>query len=313
MGPYTKPAKSAADLVQQLKQRGLAIADEARAERYIDNIGYYRLSAYMYPFLSEPKTNHQFKPGITFDRVLRLYRFDKKLRVLIFNEIEKIEVAFRAAVVNTITDRTGDIFWMTNPAYVNSGTLALIQREYAHSTEDFIVHFKNTYTDPYPPAWILSEILPFGNITWIFRNLSPAHKKAVAKKFFLHAPVLESWMNVVTLTRNSCCHHARVWNKVNSIIPNNMSGMSRPWIDPATDKRRTYYNICIIKYFLDIISPNNDFKDKLQALFVSFPEIDLNAMGFNPNWETEPLWMSSAKCPPTSYWKRFLRFFQRRI
>ena len=53
-----------------------------------------------------------------------------------------------------------------------------------------------------------------------------------------------------------------------------MSGMTRPWIDPATDKRRAYYNICIIKYFLDIISPNNDFKDKLLALFAAFPEID---------------------------------------
>lgn len=129
---------SPADLVKQLKQRGLAIADEARAERYIYNIGYYRLSAYVYPFLAEPKTAHQYKPGITFDRVLRLYRFDKKLRVLLFNEIEKIKVAFRAAIVNTVTDMTGDIFWMTNPTYVNAGTLTLIQREYAHSTEDFI-------------------------------------------------------------------------------------------------------------------------------------------------------------------------------
>lgn len=295
MGPYTKPAKSPADLVQQLKQRGLIIADEAHAERYIDNIGYYRLSAYMYPFLSVPKTAHQFKTGVTFDRVLRLYRFDKKLRVLLFNEIEKIEVAFRATVVNTITDRTGDIFWMTNPVYVNSSTSSLIQREYSHSTEDFIEHFKRTYSDPYPPAWILSEILPFGNITWIFRNLSNSNKKAVAKKFYLHAPVLESWMNIVTLTRNSCCHHARVWNKVNSIIPNDMSGMTRPWITTSTDKRKTYYNICIIKYFLDIISPNNDFKKKLLTLFLAFPEIDLNAMGFNANWETEPLWRSSTE------------------
>lgn len=249
----------------------------------------------MYPFLSAPKTAHQFKTGVTFDRVLRLYRFDKKLRVLLFNEIEKIEVAFRAAVVNTITDRTGDIFWMTNPAYVNSSTSSLIQREYSHSTEDFIEHFKRTYSDPYPPAWILSEILPFGNITWIFRNLSNSNKKAVAKKFYLHAPVLESWMNIVTLTRNSCCHHARVWNKVNSIIPNDMSGMTRPWITTSTDKRKTYYNICIIKYFLDIISPNNDFKKKLLTLFLAFPEIDLNAMGFNANWETEPLWRSSTE------------------
>lgn len=74
-----------------------------------------------------------------------------------------------------------------------------------------------------------------------------------------------------------------------------MSGMTRPWIDPTTDKRRAYYNICIIKYFLDIISPNNDFKDKLQVLFASFPEVDLNAMGFNLNWETEPLWGSSVE------------------
>ena len=249
----------------------------------------------MYPFLSVPKTAHQFKTGVTFDRVLRLYRFDKKLRVLLFNEIEKIEVAFRAAVVNTITDRTGDIFWMTNPAYVNSSTSSLIQREYSRSTEDFIEHFKRTYSDPYPPAWILSEILPFGNITWIFRNLSNSNKKAVAKKFYLHAPVLESWMNIVTLTRNSCCHHARVWNKVNSIIPNDMSGMTRPWITTSTDKRKTYYNICIIKYFLDLISPNNDFKKKLLTLFLAFPEIDLNAMGFNANWEAEPLWRSSTE------------------
>ena len=74
-----------------------------------------------------------------------------------------------------------------------------------------------------------------------------------------------------------------------------MSRMTRPWIDPATDKRRAYYNICIIKYFLDIISPNNDFKDKLLALFAAFPEIDLNAMGFNAKWEAEPLWSSPAK------------------
>lgn len=303
MVPYTKPAKSSIDLVNQLKQRGLIIDDEMRAERYLDNIGYYRLSAYMYPFLKDPKTAHQYKPGITFDQVLRLYRFDKKLRVILFNEIEKIEVAFRAAVVNTITDMSGDIFWMTNPSFVNAGTINLIQREYDRSTEDFITHFKATYSDPFPPAWILSEILPFGNITWIFRDLPSSHKKAIARKFFLHAPVLESWMNIVTLTRNACCHHARVWNKVNSIIPNNMSGMTRPWIDPSTDKRRTYYNICIIKYFLDIISPNNDFKEKLLALFAAFPEIDLRAMGFNANWESEPLWAPAAPVEKSCFQK----------
>ena len=43
-----------------------------------------------------------------------LYRFDKKLRLLIFNEIEKIEVAVRSAIVNIGSDMTGDPFWMTD-------------------------------------------------------------------------------------------------------------------------------------------------------------------------------------------------------
>lgn len=244
----------------------------------------------MFPFLLEPKTDHLYKPGITFERILRLYRFDKKLRILLFNEIEKIEVAFRAAVVNIVAEKTVDPFWMTNASFINAGTLSLIEKEYKHSTEDFIEHFKSTYSDPFPPAWIIAEILPFGNITWIYRNLPGSYKKAIARKFHLQAPSMESWMSVVALTRNSCCHHARVWNKVNAIVPTTVLNMKRPWIDPSTDKRRIYYNICIIKYFLDIITPANDFKAKINALLADFPEIDINAMGFNPDWGNEPLW-----------------------
>lgn len=95
---------------------------------------------------------------------------------------------------------------------------------------------------------------------------------------------------MLTLTRNACCRHARVWNKVNKIIPNDMRGMARPWITLSANKCRIYYNICIVKYFLDIISPNNDMLAKLSDLFCKFPEIDLGALGFPKGWEQEPLW-----------------------
>ena len=45
---------------------------------------------------------------------MMLYRFDKKLRLLLFNEIEKIEVAVRCAIVNLGTEMTGNPFWMTD-------------------------------------------------------------------------------------------------------------------------------------------------------------------------------------------------------
>lgn len=86
--PFTKEYKSAAELVELLKSRGLVIADTQKAKAYIENIGYYRLSAYMHPFLTIPKQRHVFKNGTTFQQVILIYRFDKKLQMLLLNEIE---------------------------------------------------------------------------------------------------------------------------------------------------------------------------------------------------------------------------------
>lgn len=84
--------ESSENLVNLLESRGLLICDRNKAIQYLDNIGYYRLSAYMYPLLKMPKTAHLYKEGSTFEKVMMLYRFDKKLRLLMFNEIEKIEI-----------------------------------------------------------------------------------------------------------------------------------------------------------------------------------------------------------------------------
>lgn len=296
MKNFSKIYKTSDELIELLQSRGLLISDVQRAERYIQNIGYYRLSAYMYPLLKEPKSNHQFKECTAFDDVIMLYRFDKKLRILLFNEIEKIEIAVRESIMNMTAERSGDIFWLTNSVHFHdqdifNNSKILLIKEYERSTEDFIEHFKQTYVEPFPPAWILGELLPMGNVSIYFRNLKDKTlKKQIAKRFYLHAPVFESWLTVLILTRNSCCHHSRVWNKINRIIPNDMKGMTRPWITLMTDKRRVYYNICIIKYFLDIISPNNDFRIKLCRLFADFPDIDLRALGFPNGWKMEPLW-----------------------
>ena len=102
--PFSKTYTSPHDLVSLLQSRGLSINDAVRAERYLEYIGYYRLSAYMYPLLQLPKEQHLYKVGASFNQVLMLYRFDKKLRLLIFNEIEKIEIAIRSAIVNTVSD-----------------------------------------------------------------------------------------------------------------------------------------------------------------------------------------------------------------
>ena len=71
------------------------------------------------------------------------------------------------------------------------------------------------------------------------------------------------------------------------MLPNRMAGS---WITLPTDTLRIYFDLCIIKYFLDIISPNNDMKDKIDTLLSAYPSIDTSAMGFPRGWENEPLW-----------------------
>ena len=108
---YDKPALSVADQVARLQQRGLQCADEARVQHYLTHIGYYRLSAYWLPF-EQPATDgqprdHQFQPGTNFEQVLSLYIFDRQLRLLVMEAIERIETAIRTHWAHALAMRHG--------------------------------------------------------------------------------------------------------------------------------------------------------------------------------------------------------------
>lgn len=66
--------------------------------------------------------------------------------------------------------------------------------------------------------------------------------------------------------------------------------MNGSWISLPTDALRIYFNLCIIKYFLNIISPQNDMTSKIKTLLTAYPGIDVAAMGFPRGWDNEPLW-----------------------
>jgi abortive infection bacteriophage resistance protein len=294
---YSKKCTLPQDLILLLKSRGLLILNEQKAVSYLTNIGYYRLSAYLHPLLDEPKTDHRYKTGASLDLAMNMYRFDRKLRVLLFNEIEKIEVAIRSAMNNFVSDTLNDVFWMTdsrhfsNPVVFNK-SLALIEADLNRTKEDFIEHFRNKYLDTYPPAWMISEIIPMGVLCGIYNNIkSTAIKKKVAAQFGLPFPVFSSWILVIANLRNVCCHHNRTWNKNHLVVPADLHSPVFSWIDSSTtDAKRIYYRICIIKYLLFTVSPKNRFTQKLKSLLSEYPTIDIKAMGFPTDWQNEQLW-----------------------
>lgn len=293
---YTKHYSSPTELLGILQDRGLDCSDIEDAESVLRSVGYYRLSGYLYPFLKVPKSEHRYKSGSTLGSAVSLYEFDREFRQLVFDQIERIEVAVRSTITNIVCAETDDVFWMTNPSHFAHGdkynkTLALIDKEIQTSREDFIVHFKQSYDDPYPPSWMIAEIIPLGTLTRLYENIASNQiRKKVARYFGLTVPVFVSWMTIVTLTRNSCCHHARLWNRSLSLRALTMTRPLRPWVDNNVQQGRVFFTLCILKHFVDIIRPNNTFKQRLVALLSKYPMVDTSAMGFVKDWQSQPLW-----------------------
>lgn len=271
--------------------------DEHRVENYLMNIGYHRLSAYIYPFYKIPKRDLLLKEGTTFEQVLILYRFDKKLRILLFNEIEKIEVAIRSVLANVGCQELKEKFWITELEYFANAdkfnqTLVIIEKELASSKENYIEDFRQKYIENYPPAWMITEVLSFGNLNYIYSNIANNQlMKRIAGYFGLKPQVFISWLTVLANLRNMCCHHARIWNREFMLNPAEPRKTSNVWIDTSRiDKKRIYYRLCIIRYFLSSVSPNNNFNEKLSELLSDFPTVDIAAMGFSEEWKNEDLW-----------------------
>lgn len=133
---------------------------------------------------------------------------------------------------------------------------------------------------------LMAHLIPFTK-----HFVSSARLVELLRSRGLPINVFESWTTIIAVTRNACGHHARVWNKRNAMQPAIPSNPVGKWIFLPTDSMRTYFDLCIIKYFLNNISPANDMLSKMLSLFSEFPEVDLRALGFpSGDWQKEPLW-----------------------
>lgn len=304
--PYTKPALTFDDQLQQLKDRGLTIENDHKAIHLLENISYYRLSGYWYPFLRNPKSDHIFKPNSSFDSVFSLYCFDRELRKLVSSELEKIEVAIRAKMIYILSHAHGAFWYHDSSLFINHDkfiyTGIKITKEYERNREDFIISFKRFYSNPLPPSWMIFEITSFGTLSNIYENLRPTRaKRDIAQYFGLDDRTFTSWIHSIVYIRNVCAHHSRLWNKKLSIAPVLPVTPVNQWLNTITTtntvtnvvslvNNRTYYILSMILYLLQSVNNNNKFKDKFYHLLSKYPTVDPAAMGFTRNWRSEPLW-----------------------
>ena len=159
-----------------------------------------------------------------------------------------------------------------------------------------MAHYSKTYTSPAQlTALLQSRGLHVENVTRTENYLRHIGYYRFSAYLYplLTTPkenhVFNSWMTIITVARNNCGHHARVWNRTFALQVLTQRRMTRPWITIPVNQRKVYFSLCIIKYFLNIISTNNDMKAKVDTLLAAYPSIDVTAMGFPRGWESEPL------------------------
>jgi len=296
---YTKPALSINDQIDALERRGMVFSDKATAAHYLSHISYYRLRAYTFPYQNNTDPTHPFWQPTTFQRVLDDYILDRKLRLIVFDALEKIEIALRTQIIYCYSMNYGS-HWYEDPAHFRNhglfvSDLQSLDSQILRSQEDFIKHYNSKYTNPpRPPAWMSLEVGTLGMLSKIYDNLMMGtEKKQIARHFGLGHPfVLESWMKAFSHIRNICAHHSRLWNRPITIVPSLPRRPVHAWISDVFlgEPHKIFTSLCCVRYFLNRISPGNNFSVKIQGLLKLYPGANLVTMGFQTGWEMEPLW-----------------------
>lgn len=313
MTAFRKPPHSVAQQIDKLKARGLAIPDQARAEHYLQNISYFRLSAYTRPFYAPDAADHRFIDGTSFDDILRLYIFDRELRLLLLDAIERLEVALRAQITNTLAEHHGPHGYLDPTVFHDRYNHAwLLERLNAltrgRDAEAFLAHYRNKYHGgpDQPPIWMAVEVLTFKEVSTLFAHLrQPADTQRIESHFHWKYPVLRSWFRSLSDLRNVCAHHGRVWNREFGSRPEMPRKVTGPWpgvpISISTGSRlhpeqqieprkRLYLQAVVIEALMSVVSPGSGWAERLFRLLQQYPAVSRPHMGFPDGWHETDFW-----------------------
>lgn len=291
MATFSKTAKSPAALLQKLVDQNLIVTDQGLAERYITFVGHYRLKGYWF-HLTDPATK-QFKPGTTFESIQQRYEFDREIRAIILEAIERLEVAIRSSLCNFLSLKHSPHWYLDAGIFKPSGKFGLgqmlskIESEVDRSSSKlFIRAYYKEYDDPYlPPSWAMSECVSLGMWSRTYKMLrDPLDKKAISSKFGIaQVEVFESWLHTLTVLRNMAAHHDRFLGQKLGVGPTNLKNKNIKF----QDNKSVYAALTVVHFLLNAIRFNTAFNQRFIELEKRYGMGLMQELGFPNNWQTD--------------------------
>lgn len=305
-----KPAYSIADQIKLLKERGMLFHNQDQALSFLSNISYYRLKGYWWDMQAD-YSSHSFKPNTYFEDVIARYNFDRELRIILFDALERIEIALRTKMIYHLSlAKTG--LWYLNPALFENTTISMadgsvktihqhtideLQKEFNRSQEIFIKDQRNRFPNGDADAWKILEVASMGTLSKLYKNLKHQlpEKAIIANEMGLNLhSELSSWLEAITYVRNIIAHHSRLWSR--SMVKKPTDQLKNPigqWlIHPIIDvqKKKPFLIISTMIYLCNHIAADHQTKERILLLFKDNPHIPIYKLGFLNNWDQEPLW-----------------------
>jgi abortive infection bacteriophage resistance protein len=311
-----KPYKTYPDQLAQLEGRGLTVADRSAALAALQRLGYYRLSGYFYALrktnpVGKPGRQNDFETGASFELVVALADFDKRLRLLALDAIESVEIAVRVAIAY----RLGKFDPARPPAARACSTAvsrssAPVRRSPATRTgspasrSSAASRGKSSCSTTARSMAVRcqsgrpSKSGTSGLLSRFFEGMASRDQNALAHQLRLgQGDVLESWLRSLNFVRNVAAHHSRLWNR------RNPATLKLPSLDAARglallrshpdSLSRVFGAFTALAWLLQVITPGSDWPARVRSLVASFPTtplLSLEAAGFPEGWEQDPLW-----------------------
>lgn len=262
----------------------------------------------MRKFQTAQGNDHIFQSNISLESIIDIYEFDRKLKLIIFDLIERFEIAFRTVLSyqNSIledNDKGGyRQWWYENPIlFINTfeHTEHLKNLDFSilrsKKQDPVIKNYLDKYLQPQrPPSWMAFETLSFGLLSKFHANLRSSHngKKQVANYFGLKDPeILASWVHGISQLRNICAHHGGLWNRPLPIsIKHPGTSTIHAWPTIDVKNKRLYPILCALLYLMNQAWPEENWTVKIKTFILSSTNIDSYTLGFTPGWENEDFW-----------------------
>lgn len=227
--PDLKPYLTYEQQVRHLiDNHGLIVDDEKAAMLVLSHINYYRLSGYAIGLYQAPD-NEWFRPGVTFDQMHRLYRFDMLLRNMMLPIIEYIEINLRTKIAYTFAGKYGALGYQNRQNFQKSSVRNgndlfdllsdRIRQDINHRKNlPFIQHHIQKYGGKFP-LWVAIDVFSFGTLSRFYSLMLPEDQKAIALQYGLSSQRLASWISILNTVRNICAHYGRLYNMPLPAIP----------------------------------------------------------------------------------------------